>query len=90
MRLAWSAMARKDRLRIMTVIGEDNPAAAVALDEAFRDKARRATRFPHLYRAGRSAGTHEIVVIPNYVMIYQVQNDEVEILRILHSRQQWP
>ncbi|MGE7989977.1 type II toxin-antitoxin system RelE/ParE family toxin [Pseudomonas sp. NPDC089554] len=90
MRLVWSAMARKDRLRIMTLIEEDNPSAAEALDEAFRDKARHAARFPRLYKPGRCAGTHEIVVAPNYVMIYQVREDEVEILRILHARQQWP
>lgn len=90
MRLVWSAMARKDRLRIMMRIAEDNPAAAEALDEVFRDKARRAARFPHLYRSGRAASTHEIVVSSNYVMIYQTQHDEVEILRILHARQQWP
>jgi len=90
MRLVWSAMARNDRLRIMTVVAQDNPAAAVALDEAFRDKARRAARTPRLYKPGRCIETHEIVVMPNYVMIYQVQEDEVEILRILHARQQWP
>ncbi|KNX80623.1 translation repressor RelE [Pseudomonas sp. 250J] len=90
MRLVWSAMARNDRLRIMTVVAQDNPAAAEALDEAFRDKARRAARNPRLYKPGRCVETHEIVVTPNYVMIYQVQEDEVEILRILHARQQWP
>lgn len=90
MRLVWSAMARKDRLRIMTLIEQDNPVAAVALDEAFRDKARHAARFPHAYKPGRCAGTHEIVVTPNYVMIYQVQEQQVEMLRILHARQRWP
>ncbi|WP_194789660.1 type II toxin-antitoxin system RelE/ParE family toxin [Pseudomonas sp. UFMG81] len=90
MRLAWSTMARKDRLRIMTLIAEDNPTAAVALDEAFRDKARHAARFPRLYRPGRCVETHEIVVTSNYIMIYQVLEDTVEILRILHARRQWP
>ena len=44
MRLVWRKMALKDRFRIMERISEDNPAAAILLDETFRDKARRATR----------------------------------------------
>lgn len=90
MRLLWSAMAYKDRLRIMALIEEHNPAAAAALDESFRDKARRAAGYPRLYKPGRYPDTHEIVVSPNYVMIYRVGREKVEILRILHARQQWP
>lgn len=90
MRLVWSAMARKDRLRIMTLIGEDNPTAVAALDETFAENARRAALSPRLYRPGKCPGTREIVVTPSYVMIYQAHADEVEVLRILHARQQWP
>ncbi|EPJ8754555.1 type II toxin-antitoxin system RelE/ParE family toxin [Pseudomonas putida] len=39
---------------------------------------------------GRYPGTREIVVRPNYVMIYRVVDNRVEIIRILHARQQWP
>jgi len=48
MRLVWRKMALKDRFRIMERISEDNPAAAILLDETFRDKARRATQAPAL------------------------------------------
>ncbi|MHA6162582.1 type II toxin-antitoxin system RelE/ParE family toxin [Pseudomonas sichuanensis] len=90
MRLTWSAMAYKDRLQILELIAEDNPTAAEALDETFRDKARRATRYPALYKPGRLPGTREIVVHPNYVMVYRTLVDQIEIIRILHARQQWP
>lgn len=90
MRLTWSAMAYKDRLRILELIAEENPIAAEALDETFRDKARRAAQYPALYKSGRRPGTREIVVHPNYVMVYRTLVDQIEIIRILHARQQWP
>ncbi|MFZ5938006.1 type II toxin-antitoxin system RelE/ParE family toxin [Pseudomonas sp. HS6-2] len=31
-----------------------------------------------------------MVVRSNYVMIYRVMDDRIEIIRILHARQQWP
>jgi plasmid stabilization system protein ParE len=35
-------------------------------------------------------GTRELVVRPNYVMVYRVLPDAVEFLRVLHATQQWP
>ncbi|WP_337993337.1 type II toxin-antitoxin system RelE/ParE family toxin [Pseudomonas rubra] len=30
------------------------------------------------------------MVRPNYVMVYRVVEDCVEVIRVLHARQQWP
>ena len=35
-------------------------------------------------------GTREIVVRPNYVMVYAIKGDTIAILRVLHTAQQWP
>jgi addiction module RelE/StbE family toxin len=43
-----------------------------------------------LYKLGRVKGTCEIVVRPNYVIVYRVLGDLVEVLRVLHAAQQWP
>jgi plasmid stabilization system protein ParE len=45
---------------------------------------------PKLYRAGRVAGTREMVVRTNYVVIYAEDSRTVSILRVLHAAQQWP
>lgn len=90
MRLVWRQMALMDRMCIMDHIAQDNAAAAIELDETFRDKARRAAQNPALYKAGRYPGTREIVVRPNYVMVYRVVDNRLEIIRVLHARQQWP
>ncbi|WP_166361124.1 type II toxin-antitoxin system RelE/ParE family toxin [Pseudomonas akapageensis] len=90
MQLLWRPMALDDRAKIMEHISHDNPAAALALDETFEAKAQYATNRPTLYKIGRVTGTREIVVLPNYVMVYRIKPDALEILRILHARQQWP
>lgn len=87
----WRRMALIDRERIAEYIaGEGSPAAARKLDAEFVDKAAKAAQRPRLYRAGRMRGTREIVVRPNYVMIYQIAVEAVVILRVLHAAQQWP
>jgi len=43
----------------------------------------------HLYRFGRMPGTREIVVRPNYLVIYRV-TDQIDILAVLHARQKFP
>nr|RNF72824.1 type II toxin-antitoxin system RelE/ParE family toxin [Acidithiobacillus sulfuriphilus] len=83
-------MALEDREAIMDYIAQDNPAAAVELDDEFEAKAEQAREQPKLYRAGRMKGTREIVVRPNYMMVYRIEDDTVTVLRVLHAAQKWP
>lgn len=83
-------MALADREAIMSFIAADNVTAAIELDMLFEEKAEIARQRPTLYRTGRMKGTRELVVQPNYVMVYRVLADAVEILRVLHATQQWP
>jgi len=66
-------MALADRANILDYIAQDNPAAAIELDDAFETKAEMARQRPTLYRTGRVRGTREIVVRPNYVMVYRTR-----------------
>lgn len=43
-----------------------------------------------MYRTGRIPGTREAVVHPNYILIYQVGIDSVEVLNVIHSRREYP
>ena len=85
-------MALADREAIMDYIAQDNPVAAIELDDEFEAKAEQARQRPTLYRTGRMKGTREIVVRPNYVMVYRVEDEgsAVAVLRVLHAAQQWP
>lgn len=91
MALAWHPLAVNDRGVIFDYIAADNPQAAIDLDEAFEASANSAAANPKLYKVGRKKGTREIVVRPNYIMVYRiVGKTDVEILRVLHAARQWP
>jgi toxin ParE1/3/4 len=92
MRLVWRPMALADRDTIMDYIAQDNPAAAIELDDEFEAKAEQARQRPTLYKTGRVRGTREIVVRPNYVMVYRIEDEgsTVTVLRVLHAAQTWP
>lgn len=83
-------MALVDREVIMNYLAQHDPVAAIKLDDAFEAKAEQARQRPTLYRTGRVPGTREIVVHPNYLMVYRVESarNTVTVLRVLHPAQQ--
>ncbi|WP_127600589.1 type II toxin-antitoxin system RelE/ParE family toxin [Nitratireductor alexandrii] len=88
--LEWKATAIADLLAIIDYIADDNPDAAQALKDEIEDKVARLPAHPQMYRAGRVEGTREMVVRPNYIVVYAETPDLVAILRVLHAAQQWP
>lgn len=88
--LRWTPEAIQDREAIYDFIEADNPVAALMLDELLEEKAGRLIDHPGLGRPGRVAGTRELVAHPNYLLIYDVTNDLVRMLRVLHAARQWP
>ncbi|MFG1192599.1 type II toxin-antitoxin system RelE/ParE family toxin [Xanthobacter flavus] len=91
MKLVWSAFALADRDGIFTHIEADNPRAAIAVDERIATAARRLVDFPESGRAGRVAGTRELVITGTpYVAAYAVTAETIRILRVLHGAQRWP
>ena len=89
MKLYWTLEAIADRDAIFDYIEVDNPAAALALDELFSEKAERLTDHPKLGRLGRVDGTRELVVHENYILVYDIAGDLVRILRVLHAARRW-
>ncbi|MBF5057711.1 addiction module antitoxin [Alcanivorax sp. 521-1] len=83
-------MAREGLLEILDYISDDNPLAAVALMDEIEEKVVRLLENPLIHRPGRVAGTRELVVRPNYIVVYACSEDHVEIIQILHAAQQWP
>lgn len=83
-------MAIADRKRITAYIAEDNPNAASELGDMLMQKAEQLDRHPMLGRAGRVEGTRELVAHPNYVLIYRIVGNAVEVLRVKHAARKWP
>lgn len=88
--LEWKATAIADLLAIVDYISDDNPDAAQALKDEIEAKTSRLPDNPQLYRVGRVTDTREMVVRPNYIVIYTEDAIAVTILRVLHAAQQWP
>jgi toxin ParE1/3/4 len=90
LKLEWKATAIADLLAIVDYISDDNPDAAQALKDEIEAKTSRIPDNSQLYRVGRVDGTREMVVRPNYIVIYAEDASAVTILRVLHAAQQWP
>lgn len=91
MRLEWSPLAMDDRERIFDFIEQDDPRAAIPVDERIAKQVLVLLQFPEGGRPGRVDGTRELVVRRTpYVVAYRVGKDWVRILRVLHSAQLWP
>ncbi len=87
--LVWTDDATRDLLDILDYIGARNLAASERLSAAIRYTAETLPDHPYIYRPGRLAGTREAVVHPNYLLVYRVTGT-IEILAVLHARQQYP
>jgi addiction module RelE/StbE family toxin len=89
-RLVWRASALDDLETIISYIAERNVAAAERLHGAIEACADGLRNHPFLYRPGRVEGTREAVVHPNYILVYEVGDATIEIVAVVHSRQQYP
>lgn len=90
MRLVWTRLASQDRAQIRDYIAQDNPAAALSLDELISQTAKRLVDQPSMGRPGRLQGTREWVAHKNYILVYDMSGDAVRILRLLHAARRWP
>jgi len=75
---------------IISYIAERRPAAAQQLADAILHAADSLPDHPYIHRPGRVLGTREAVVHPNYVLVYRVKAETIEILTLLHARQLYP
>lgn len=91
MKLVWTVYAIADRREIFSFIEADDPRAAVMVDERIENAMRRLIDFPESGRIGRIDGTREFVVAQtSYVAAYQISDDAVRILRVIHGARIWP
>lgn len=86
----WLDTALQDLVQISRYIANRNPQAARDMADRLIADADTLGAMPITYRRGRVAGTHEYVSHPNYVIVYRRTLEAVEILNVVHSRQQYP
>lgn len=88
--LEWQAAAVADLMAIVDYISDDNPSAAFTLMEEIQGKVVQLQAHPKRCRPGRVEGTRELVVRPNYIVVYAETPATVTVLRVLHAAQMWP
>ena len=85
--LNWSDEALNELTEIVTYNPYLNEGAAHRLRALITEAADRLPSHPAIYRPGRIAGTREVIVHPNYIIVYRVTRTAVDIVAVLHARQ---
>lgn len=88
----WTHEALTNLWQIRLYIAEDNPQAAKEVFNRIMDLVEaQVAEYPQVGRAGRIHGTRELVIsgLP-YIAVYRVRSNQVEILNVIHTSQQWP
>lgn len=88
--IRWNARALDKLDELIAYIAARNPTAADQLLERIEAAVLPASDHPYLYRSGRVSGTREIIAHPNYIVVYRVLSDSIQVLNVLHAHQRYP
>lgn len=89
MLIEWRPHARRALEQIYDYIEERSPQAADDMYERIIGAVASLAQIPYVYRRGRVPNTREMVVHPNYIVVYRV-TDCIVILNVLHARRKYP
>ena len=85
MPIKWTKTALASVDEIAGYIAKDNPSRAASFVLELHSAVTKLQSHPGMGRAGRVPGTRELVLHKNYIAIYRVRGDDVEILRLHHA-----
>jgi addiction module RelE/StbE family toxin len=88
--LRWEAEAHRQYRDSLTYISAQNSSAAENLAVEIERKLELLLQFPNPGRKGRVSRTRELVVHPDFVVIYAVRTHTIDVIRFLHARQLYP
>jgi plasmid stabilization system protein ParE len=85
MRVLWADSARRDFDTAMAT--ERSPAAADRIGERILSAVSLLEDFPEIAQASQHRGLRQLVVVRTpYLVVYRVQNGEVEIRAVVHAK----
>ena len=90
MRIVWSPTSQRKIDEIVAYISKDNVTAALALIEEFEERVRHLKKHPRsgqMVPALNDEKVRQLVVQSNYVIIYEINQDHIDILTVRHARQ---
>ena len=90
MRVRWTTDAADDLERMCDYVARERPEAARRLALDVLHAIEGLCAFPNRGRPGLVQGTRELVLTRPFLAVYEVREEEVQVLRILHGARQWP
>lgn len=90
MNIVWTPQAEQDRAAIWDYLEPRNPAAALHIDQRFSTAVAQLADFPLLGHPGEIPGTRELTPHRNYRLVYEVTEETIWILVLIHTKRQWP
>ena len=89
--IEWRATAKEDLAEILAYIHARNPRAAARIFELIESALEHTSVHPYLYKQGtRAHGLREIVVHPNYIVLYRVTPTSIEVVNVVHAKTNFP
>ncbi len=90
MNIIWTPEAEQDRAAIWDYLEARDPDAASRMDRLFGEAVASLADFPMLGHEGEIAGTRELTPHRSYRLVYQIADDTIWVLVLIHTAQQWP
>ncbi len=91
MQVKWVSLALLDVDSIAKYISNDSPDTTKRVLAEIARMVQLLKTQPNLGQPGRVTGTREIHIFgTSYIIPYRVIQDEIQILRVLHTSRQWP
>ena len=90
MRVIWTPAARQDREDVYDYLASEGHSAAERMDARFSDAAASLETLAHRGRPGVVPGTRELLPHASYRLIYEVRDDVVWLLALVHTSRRWP
>lgn len=87
MLIKWTKTALASVDEIASDIAKDDPIRATRFVLDLQDAVSKLKAHPGMGRASRVPGTREWVLHKNYIAIYRVRGDDIEMLRLHHMAQ---
>lgn len=87
----WLESADSDLDEITDYIGKYDIGAAERMWHLLRSSVLPLSEHPYLHRqSDRVPGLRQIVAHPNYIVLYRVAADRIEVVNVVHARRQFP
>ena len=90
MKVVWTPEAEQDRAAIFDYLAARDSRAATRIDLLFSEATARLAEFSMLGHLGEIAGTRELTPHRSYRLMYEIVDDVVWILVLIHTARLWP